>query len=190
MACNDGIYKNITSNCTTQKSGGMETVAWAIYRPDIKTITVSPTNPVLITDLVLANGKKAIEIKGFRKNLNSGHTLVTAENKPDKYSHYFNLVQYEILAEDIQNADKLNDMVIIYERKHKTATGEGVFVIRGLRYGLIKSTDTKDENTDDAMRALVLSSEGGNEETQSEYIYFNTDYATSKADIIALLTPA
>ena len=35
MGCNDGIYLDVVSDCTTQKQGGLEVVAWAINRNDV-----------------------------------------------------------------------------------------------------------------------------------------------------------
>lgn len=186
--CNDGIFLDIVSDCTTQKSGGLEVVAYAFYRPDAA-ITYSPTMPTMITGITMATGKKAIEIRGIKKLLNSGHNLVSAEDRPDKYSHFFNLQQFEVDAADIENIDKMSDMVFIYERISKTATGEGVFVVRGAKMGLYKSADDKDENNVDGARVIALSSQGGTEEPQSEYTFFITDYATTKAAIIALKTP-
>lgn len=186
--CNDGIFLDIVSDCTTQKSGGLEVVAYAFYRPDAA-ITYSPTMPTMITSITMATGKKAIEIRGIKKLLNSGHNLVSAEDRPDKYAHFFNLQQFEVDAADIENIDKMGDMVVIYERISKTTTGEGVFVVRGAKMGLYKSADDKDENNVDGARVIALSSQGGNEEPQSEYTFFLTDYATTKAAIIALKTP-
>lgn len=186
--CNDGIFTNIVSDCSTQKSGGLEVVAWAFYRPDAS-ITFSPTVPTMITGITMASGKKAIQIKGIKKLLNSGHSLVSAEDRPDKYSHFFNLQQFEVDAADIENVDKMADMVFIYERISKTATGEGVFVVRGAKSGLYKSADDKDENNVDGARVIALSSQAGNEEPQSEYTFYTTDYQTSKAAIVALMTP-
>ena len=188
MGCNDGIYSAITSDCTTQRQGGLEVVAWGINRKDVS-ITFDVTNPVLITGMSMASTKSAFQITGVRKLLNSGHSLVQAEDRPDKYSHFFNLQQFEIGADAVENGDKLEDLIIIYERKSKTTDGDGEFVVRGARYGLYKSADDRDENNVDGARVLAMSSMAGNEEPQSENVFFDTDYATTKAAIVALLTP-
>jgi hypothetical protein len=188
MPCNDGIIAAITSDCTTQKKGGLEVVAWIGYRPDID-FTFNGTNPALITAIANASTKKMVQIKGVRKSLNSGHEIVTTENKPDAWTHFFTLEQYEVDADAILNVDKLEDVVVIYERKHKTADGNGVFVVRGAKYGLYKTEDSKDENAEDGSRMLRLASMEGQAESQSEYIFFDTNYATTKAAVIALETP-
>lgn len=188
MSCNDGIYSAITSDCTTQRSGGIEVVAWLLNRNDVS-ITFDATNPVLITAMANAVGKQAVQIKGTRKLLNAGHSIVSAEDRADKWSHFFNLQGFEVDADSILNMDKLEDVIIIYERKSKTSDGDGDFVIRGARTGLYKSADDRDENTVDGARVLALSSQGGEEEPNSENIFFDTDYATTKAAIVALETP-
>ena len=63
MPCNDGIIAAITSDCTTQKKGGLEVVAWIGYRPDLN-ITFDGINPALIDAITNASTKKMVQIKG------------------------------------------------------------------------------------------------------------------------------
>lgn len=187
MGCADGISKNIVSNCTTSRSGGLEVEAWVFNRVDL-----SPTYDVTIenkiTDLAVASTKQGYKITGVKKLLNAGHDLVPADDRPDKFAHYFNFQQFEFAAEDILNVDNINDVVIFVENKDKADDGDGVFVGYGVQKGLWKSTDTQRSNDINGARNLELISLAGQEEKYSAFVLLDTDYATTKALLESLMS--
>jgi len=167
--CTDSIVKNIVSNCTTSASGGLEAEAWAFNRKDL---IVTYDNTVLnkITELENAEGKIGYKIKGVKKLLNAGHDIVVADDRPNKYVHYFALQQFETLVEDINNVDQMDDLVVVTESKDKNLTGDGIFMAYGVKKGLWKSTDTQRANDIDGARNLELMSLSGQEEPYSRYV--------------------
>jgi len=189
MGCdNKGIYIDIVSDCTTAKTGGIEVVGWGFYRSDLSPV-YHATIKNLVTSMTIAATKSGFYIKGVKKSLNSKHSIVTSEDRPDKYVHSFMLQGFEVSAAAVANMDKLEDIVVVYERKHKPSGGDGVFVIRGLTHGLYKTSDSKEENAADAARMIELTSPGGEEEEYSEFIYLQTDVATTRAALNAMMTP-
>jgi hypothetical protein len=176
MACTDGITAAITSNCTTMRSGGLEVEAYIFNREDV-TLTYDVTTPNKITGIANVGANKCYKVKGIKKLFDAGFDLVSSENRPDKFAHFFKLEQFEVLAEDVANVDAMDDVVIVVNRRDKTTTGEGVFVVLGPRYGLFKSSDEYSENENNGARVLEYKSMAGQEEEYSEYTLFITSYA-------------
>jgi hypothetical protein len=188
MGCADGISKNITSNCTTSKGGSLEVTAWIMNRRDV-TVTYDLNLGNMITNLAMGSGTQAYKIVGTKKLLNAGHDAVLADDRPDKYTHYFNFQQFEIAAEDIDNVDNLNDVIVVVESKDKTEDGDGVFIAYGVKNGLWKSTDTQRANDINGARNIELTSLGGQEEPYSRYIVLSTDYDGTLTMLESLETP-
>jgi hypothetical protein len=189
MACTDGISKTIVSNCTTSRGGGLEVEAWAFDRSAISITYSGSTN--LITDItkstLTGNGIAGYKLTGVRKMLNAGADIVQADDRPNKYSHFFSMQQFEVLAEDTANVDNLNDIIIVVERRDKTTSGEGVFIVLGAKNGLFKSADTQRENDSNGARKFEMKSMAGQEESFSQYVYLDTDYTTTRANLESLL---
>jgi hypothetical protein len=186
MSCTSGISKSIVSDCTTSGTGGIEEVIYIYNRADL--VATRAAGSSKITDITMAGSAVGYTATGVKKLFDAGHDLVVSENRPDKYGHYLKLEQFEFTSTDVENVDALNDVVVIYERKDKTTTGDGVFVCLGLTHGLYKASDTKRENTANGARTIELKSMAGEEEPFSAFILFKTDYATTKALITATLT--
>jgi hypothetical protein len=188
MACTDGITAAIVSNCTTSRGGGLEVEAWVFNRNDIDITYSGSTN--LITDISKPAGVTALvgyKLKGVRKLLNAGSDVVIAEDRPRLYSHFFSFQQFEVLAADTANVDNFNDLVVVVERKDKTATGNGVLMVLGAKKGLWKSADTQRENDANGARKIELKSLAGQEEIFSQWIYFDTSLSVMKANLESLL---
>jgi hypothetical protein len=174
MACTDGITAAITSDCTTSRGGGLEVEAWAFNRTDIDITYSGSTN--LITDISKPAGVTAavgFKLKGVRRLFNAGNDVVISEDRPKKWSHFFSMQQFEVLAADTANVDGFNDLVIVVERKDKTTSGNGVLVVLGAKNGLYKSADTQRENDKNGARSIELKSLSGQEEMFSQYIYLD-----------------
>lgn len=187
--CFDGISKAVISDCTTQGSGGLEVTAWVFNRNQL-TITYDSTVKNLITGLANVSTNIGYKIKGVKKLLNAGHDLVVADDKADRWTHYFNFKQFEFASDDIVNIDNINDVVVFVENKDKTSDGDGVFIAYGCKFGLYKSTDTQRANDDKGARNIELTSLAEQEEPFSRYVFLKTDYATSLALLETLCTVA
>jgi hypothetical protein len=189
MGCTGGIAKAITSDCTTSKVGGLETVAWAFNRKELEiTYSVTTEEENQITGLVNASGKQGYKLTGVKKLFNAGHDIVVADDRPNKYSHHFMMQVFEGLTADIRNADDLDDMIIVVEKKDKETGGDGTFLAYGCKYGLFKTTDTQRANDINGARNIELASLPGQEEPFASYVVLDTDYATTLALLEDLVT--
>lgn len=186
MSCTPGIAKAIASTCDTSKNGGLEVKMWAFNRKNI-TITYDGTSGNKITAIANVSTNKGYAITGVKKLFNAGHDIVVAADRPNKYKHIVEFQQFERLAADILNVDRLEDIVIVAESKDKSTTGEGVFFVYGPTHGLYVTTDTMRHNDVNGARKITLETMEGEEEPYSEFTYLATDYATSLAALNALL---
>lgn len=187
MACTSGIVKDIVSNCTTAINGSLEVLAWIWNRNDI-TITYDNTYPNMITNLAKAGADTAFTVEGVKKLLNAGHDIVTAENRPDKWTQHFYFEQFERLAADILNVTQLQDVVVVVEAKDKGTGGDGTFFCYGAKHGLYLVGDTMRHNENNGARVIELATQAGEEEPYPVYIVKKTDYATTLSLLNGLLT--
>lgn len=185
--CLDGIAANIINDCENAPIGGLEVKAWVFNRADLSG-TLDPTNKNLITALSVASTKQGYYIQGFKKTLNAGHDIVVSETNVDKYTHYFNFQAWLLDATAINNLDGLADLVVVVEGLNKMTDGDGAFQVYGFDTGLYKSTDTRRANDIDGNRNIEMTSQAGEEPLVSNHVFFDTDYATTKAALDALLS--
>ena len=191
MGCLDGISAAITNDCSKQPVRGLVREAYVFNRANLS-FTPDVSNEVLITALANASGEQAYKVTAYRQDMDAGFDLVTAENLPEKYAHYWKIEPWDENADQIKNLDNLEDLVVVVEREggQNKDSGDGAFQIYGLELGLWKSSATQRANDNDGAPVYEFTSREGQQEKHSKYIFFDTDYATTKAALEALLTPA
>lgn len=180
MSCEIGISKNITSDCTTQPVAGVEVKAWVGNRLEAG-FTYDVTNPSKITDIQMITGKKLYALKGVKKLLNPGSSLVVAPDRADRYQHGFNFQGFEFKAADIENIAALDDLFVVVEMIDKVAGGDGTFRAFGVKNGLYKSVLNWTANDIDGAIAIELASQEGAGEAYPWYTVLATNYATTLA---------
>jgi hypothetical protein len=188
--CNFGIAADILKDCAAPPTAGVEAVAYAFNRSDIDSVTYDQSNPRLVTGITLRTGAKAYKIENFKKEIDAGFDLVTSDTNIDKFNQYVKFEAWGIDSDTVKALDELSDLVIIVERKNKGADGDGAFQIYGLLTGLYKSSDTMRANTASGKRIIELTNQAEEESTVSYHVFFDTDYATTKAAVEALLETA
>lgn len=186
MSCIQGITANIINDCGVNSPiGGVEEILYAFNAEDV-TFTYSLTNSSLITDIAVATGKQGYNIEGYKKTTNIKTTLVVSDILPEMYTHDVELTIWGIDATTVKQLKELNKIVLVVERKNKGVAGNGAFVVLGVNgSGLIKSSLTSDANADSGVWKLSLTA---TEQEAPQYIFYDTNYATSKATLDGLLS--
>jgi len=184
MGCIDGITKDIASTCEEQPVAGVEVLAWAGNRKDA-TFTYDAVNLSKITDIQMAVGEKLYLMKGVKKLLNPGTSLIVAEDRADRYQHKFNFQGFEFTAEDVENIDSLADLFVVVEMIDKVAGGDGTFRAFGVQNGMYKTSLEWTANDIDGAIAIEMASQDGAAEKYPWYTVLDTDYATTLAMIVA-----
>lgn len=184
MPCIDKIAADILNSCDTIPRSGFETIAWVINREDIDTVTHDSTHNTLVEAITKVSGTRAYTVTAVKKEMNAGFDLATGDDIPDTYLNYFSFKPYEKTAEAITNLDSMNDLVIIAELKGSKT--EGCFVIYGLEKGLFKNAGTQRQNDSNGLPIYEMQSQEGQGERYSRFVFWDTDYSTSKAAIESL----
>jgi hypothetical protein len=188
--CTAGVAKTITSDCSTQHIGGVEDTAWIFSRKTYRnSFTFDSTSPNKVTAIAPVATKQGYLVKGVKQLLDGGHNLASAVDRADRYTHYVAFQQFEVASADILNVDALEDVFIVFERKHKTSDGDGVFVGYGLGCGLNKSNSNKRENAVDGARIIELTTPEGAAEKYSEFTIHATTYQGTLDMLNGLMTP-
>lgn len=184
--CLDGIGLDILNDCENKPIGGTEVNAWLFNRSEISG-TRDVANRNLYTALTVPVGKRGYRLKGFKKNIDAGFDLVVSEDAPDSYTHYFAFQAWLQDALSTQGLDALSDIVVVVEGLNKMSDGDGAFVMFGFDTGLYKSSDTRRFNNLNGNRVIEMTSQAGEEPGVSQHIVYNTDEATTRAMLDALL---
>jgi len=185
MACIDKIADNVLNSCEDIPRSGFEPIAWAINRTDIDVVTHDTTYDTLVEAITRIAEKRAYNVTAVKKEMNAGFDLVTGDDIPDTYKNFFSFKPYEKTPQAIANLDSMNDLVVIAELKGEKS--EGCFVIYGLEKGLYKSSGTQRQNDSNGLPIYEMQSQEGQGERYSRFVFWDTDYATSKVALIALL---
>lgn len=186
MACLSAITQVILNDCTNVPSAGLEPVAWIFNRAGV-TWTVDGSNDVLITAGANEVGEQAWTATAVKKENNAGFDAVIADNLPDLFTHFVSLQPYERDSDAIKNIDEMDDIIVVVELKGPK--DEGCFIMLGVEHGLHKITASARYNDNNGIPTYEFATREGEGEKYSRYIFWDTDYATTKADLVALETP-
>lgn len=187
MACLTGIAANLVNDCTNQPTAGLEQVVYAFNRSELSG-TKDSTNPNLITDLSVASTKQGYKIQGYKKTNNAGFDFEADETMPERYPQFFSSVIWGIDAATVKALNDLNDIVVVVENKNPGTSGDGKFEVYGFDTGLYKTNLTKRSNENGGTFTLEMGSLEGEAPTRSHYVFYDTDTATTKAALEALLS--
>jgi len=186
---------NITASygfdCANPLQGGTADRAYIMNYEDWRAATLGfAVNNLVIESIVLAGLAKAFYVDG-KNNSNAPSFQLVKQTYADVYDHMFNFLVFD-LANDKKKA--LNDMVggkyvVIFENNFRGNSAEATFEVLGANAGMEFKTLTRNPLDNDNQGAYVINM--GTQETGKEpfmpYSFFDTDYATTKAALEALL---
>lgn len=183
--CTGNITADILFDCANAPVGGIEQDVLIINSNDIDrtATTFDATNPVLITNLALKDGKTAYKLTGVKQSNGKACELVKKENAPDKFKHTFNGVIFNPSAANKKQASALSKgakYVVVVEQKWKGVNSLDAFEVLGINSGLELMTMTNDSRANDNMIMFTLASADGFEETEPIATLLETSYAVTK----------
>jgi len=182
MSCLSAITAAITNACTTVPAAGLEVKGWAFNRSEF-TFTPDVSNAALIDAITPLDLQTSYPITAVKKEFNAGSDGIISDNLPDLFNHYVALQAYERDSDSIKNMDEMDDLVIVLELKGPKT--EGCFVMLGLETGLHKSSYAWRANDNNGIPTYEFTSREGEGEKYSRYIFWDTDYDTSLAALVA-----
>jgi hypothetical protein len=200
MAICGKLIQNMLYDCANPIIGGVESVVYLFNRSDIAAYIRDTVNPQIITDITMAVTSgvgitPVVHAKGFRyEGYNTSVKPKTTFIKKDYSARYDHMVDFVIFAKgsDVKaEIEKLgtNRVVAIIENIHKS--GDSAFEVFGTDLGLELTTiksDPNDANSEGAYE-LTLTSPANFKEPHMPATFFATDYASTKALLLGLITP-
>lgn len=185
MGCLSDITQVIANTCVNVPSAGLEVRGWVINRADV-VWTIDGSNVVLLTAATMAGATIAYPITAVKKEMNAGFDGVFADNLPDLFTHNVSFQPYEREAADILALDSIDDLVIVLELKGPKTTG--CFIILGYETGLHLVSMAYSANENNGIPTYEFATKEGQGEKYSRYIFWDTDYDTTLAALVALET--
>lgn len=186
--CTYIVSKDIQGNCSNPIFGGLEQIGYLINRGDIASFTKTSG---IVSAIALKTGAKAVTVQQMGQQAFNG---TSAELQQGDVMNTFNKVGSFIIldnspdvTEKIVNPLANGEFVLILENKYKDSTSKNAFEIIGLDRGCRATaiTQNKYENMG-GWQVELTETETPNAST----FFWDTDYATSKAALEALLIPA
>lgn len=169
-------------------SGGVENIYYVFNRIDIVAYARSVGNTQIITDFTLAGAAVGYQFEGYNNSTKPKSVLVR-KTYSAKYDQTIDAVIFSrgSVTKDQLEALALDEVVVIIENKYKGS--DATFEIYGLDIGLQLKALTDDPTNADSEGAYVVQwgSPDNFKEPHLPATFFITDYADTKAAIVALL---
>ena len=185
MSCLSDIAKVIANTCTNVPSAGLEVKGWIINRDDV-TWTIDGSNAVLLTAATMAGATVAYPVTAIKKEANAGFDAVIADNLPDLFKHNYSFQPYGRLAADIIALDSIDDIVLVVELKEPKTTG--CFIVLGFETGLHLESMSYKAKDNNGIPVYTFATRDGEGEKYSRFVFWDTDYDTTLAALVALET--
>jgi len=182
------ISKDILHSCDNPPVAGQRDRIIIIPRRLITDTDFNNTYSNIIEDITIAAGGRAYEYVGTSKLLKSDKGMISDDNGI-RYRHRIPFIVYgntPIIKAELEALVKENmGVVAILQQNYKGTSGNSEFEVfginAGLRVTLLEDTDGRNQYN------IELASVEGCEEPRLPFNFFDTDTATTKAKIEALL---
>jgi hypothetical protein len=184
MSCNTNITAGFLLNCDTPPMGGLESSIVIIPFDDINrtTTTISTTNELLVTNLVLKTGKTGFVFHGVKQSNGKNYSLVAVENLPNRVMHG---ITGKILTPSVENKLQLQKLmtggkyVVVVKQNWKGVNSKDAFEILGYNSGLEITEATNESSAESNTILIKLSNVEGYEEPKLPFNLLKTDYDTT-----------
>ena len=183
MACTNLLTADIINDCSKPPVKGLKPKAWIFNRAEIASLTKT-TNT--ISAITRVSGKTSFTAEGFSDFMNAGYEAVVTDGLPTTFNHSFSIKTWAATAAEKANLDKADDIVVIVQKNGLQE--EGCFLAYGVTNGLWKKSQTKKANDNSGTTEIEFSTKEGQGEEYSEYVFWNTNFATTLAALVATET--
>ncbi len=188
MSICPGITQDVAASCDTPLLSGIEDRLILINLHEIASKTLDVSNPLVLTDMSLVTDAEAFAYTG-RNHSNEPDYSMERSRYQETFMHQ---VRFKVFSDapdikkELEAMAKVKLVAIL-----QTATGR--FEVYGLYQGLRLKELTRnpmDMETGGAFDLLLGSDDNVSKEPHMPATFFDTDFATTKAKVDALLEPA
>lgn len=189
MTCISRIYQDIGYDCDNKKIGGVNQSILLVNRPDISTKTVQVDavtgkhNVSAVTLVTGATGYLISSVDTKKQIFDVDATFNYVEDGSNDWTHSVGLRTWNLTETDMAYINSLSggaDLVAFA----KDSDGWKVY---GLQGGLSMTEGKYNSNENKGNFVFRIASSGTNLEPSAPYVYFDTDEATTEANIAAKL---
>ncbi len=193
--CYNKLTANILLNCSVNLVGGISDKVWLINRDDIDfdNCTFDTTNDNIIESIVLKSASPnytGFSIQGFRNSNDYENTLVKG-----KYMNGWDQkLTIRVFDNDATTKERINELangkyVAIIENNYQSDDKTSTFEVLGWNVGLeiLEATRVVNDADTKGSWVVVLQTDEDNKEPYPAKTFFNTDVATTRAAIEALI---
>lgn len=185
----------ILYDCTTPLVGGTETTVYVTNRADITAMTKNGSNALIVEGITMAATKKFYKLEGATgQNGSSVQPKYAMVKIPygRAWEHTIDAYSFKIDPATKKELEAWNqaDMTVIVENKFRNGTtGNTAYEIYGADGGLQMEVLERDPNNKDTVGGfhLQFKTQETSREGHMPYTFFLTDYATTRALVLALL---
>jgi len=195
MPCT-GISIGSAYDCENPLVAGVDQRLILINQADYNdaAITYDVTTPTLITNIALATGKQGWAFQGVRTSLNPQSAFIPAKVSVG-YDHQVDFLVFDISQIQKDNLEELGlgKVVAIVQNMNVPGNADSVFEVFGKATGLELITNVRinaDQETAGAFSISLKTSDESGKEPKLPTSWFDTDFATTKVKVDALLLPA
>jgi hypothetical protein len=195
MATCGGITSGATYDCTNPLQPGVNSTITLINKDDISVVTYDVTKTHLITGITLAaGGKQGYAFEGIRQSVDPQAELIVGTLSVG-YDHIVNFQVFDISSDQKVNLEKLalSKVVAVIENMNVVGNADSVFEVYGFDAGLevvLLTRLARDLETGGSFTVNLKTSDNEGKEAKLPLSFWDTDYATTKAKVDALLIPA
>ena len=181
--CSNLISKDVQANCSNPIFGGLEQIGYIINRGDIDSFTLTTG---VVSAISLKTGAKAYTVQQTGQQAFNGTSTEMQQgdviNTFNKVGAFIVLDNCPDISEKVIKPLANGEFVLILENKYKS--DKNAFEVIGLDRGCRATTITQNKYENMGGWSVELTEQ----ETPNASIFFwDTDYATSKAALEALL---
>lgn len=182
MSCGT-ITKGASASCTSPlKSGTKPRLLLANY-DDVLSVTESASTPDLITAITMATNTVFYVFEGYKQDVKPTQEVIDSGSGQNLFSHKVSFVVYDISQTQKTNLQRMakGRFVAVLENKGK---GSDSFEVYGLGSGMeLVPGLVRDPLANGGGYLINLSTADGEFEPKLPQTYFDTDYATTLADM-------
>lgn len=184
-SCTTVLAANVLSDCANLPTSGCDETLYIFNKSDVSAWTESGG---VISNLALLATKEGYKIEGINRSLNAGHDIEKT-GFTSGYKHWveFLLPQNTQAAKEQAEAMKNGRFICIIKRNK--ADGLGDYEVYGKSLGMSveeHSAEVNNADTGGNIRIKLMSLENEREPKVPQQ-YFDTDFATTKAEIEGLI---
>lgn len=184
MACNKKITADIAFDCLDAPVKGLDGSKAVLINYDDVDFSASTMTDGAVTALVLKSGAIGYDISWYKELGSTASAYASNTEDVDGFTHSFlaRLANSSTANAKAANELKNGRFMVVVETSYKGVGQAEAFKVYGFDSGMELSEMTQSSNENSGSMLFTLATREGTVERYPYAVYFDTDYATTKAE--------